>query len=343
MYAIPICILRLHAGPTKATDLAQSKTLLCAHRIARDYLPKKIISDNMRPKRRLESSGGKYILLIIALVLVVSSAATCSSARVRAARASTVVNLPPTNLTLIAADGTHLVLTSSDIRSLSSYTAYGGYETQGGFIMGLGNYTGVPLITLCNLIGGMANGNSLKITASDNYTQTFSYDEVNGNFTTFDTVTGQPVPHNQSLTPILAYYFDAANLSSAEGPLRLAIVGPEGLATRSAYWVKFVVKMEILRAPAGFPWLLLTIPVFISVVILVAAICRKRSGTVDRTSDANQKARVVACFQPRYDTRYRARMIRAVTKRPSAMRTTFNSLPSFTPRRVKAVFNPINT
>jgi hypothetical protein len=228
----------------------------------------------MKPSRRLESSCGKRVLLIVALALVVSSATTCPSARTPAA--ATIVNLLPMNLTLVAANGTQLMLTSSDVGSLPSYTAYGGYETQGGFIRGLGNYTGVPLIALCNLVGGIAKGNSLKVTASDNYTQAFSYDEVNGNFTTFDTVTGQPVRHDQALTPILAYYFNAVNLSSSEGPLRLAIVGPEGLATSSAYWVKFVVKVEILSSPAGFPWLLLIIPVVMFVVIMVAAIYGKK-------------------------------------------------------------------
>ncbi|MGD0495106.1 MAG: hypothetical protein ABSB28_03585 [Candidatus Bathyarchaeia archaeon] len=228
----------------------------------------------MKPNRRLESSYGKRTFLVVTLVLVATSAVSCSSARARAA--TTAINLPPMTLTVVAANGTQLVLTSNDIGSLPSYTTYGGYETQGGFIRGLGNYTGVPLIAFCNLVGGIANGSSLKITASDNYTKTLSYDKVNGNFTTFDTLTGQQVPHNQSLTPILAYYFDGANLSSDESPLLLAIVGPERLATTSALWVKFVVKMEILSAPAEFPWLLLIIPVVIFVAIIVAAIYRKR-------------------------------------------------------------------
>jgi hypothetical protein len=228
----------------------------------------------MKRSRTITSSYEKCALIIVILTLAVNGATTWPN--VGARTATTIVNLPPMNLTLIAANGTRMVLTSSDIGSLPSYTAYGGYETRGGSIIGLGNYTGVPLIILCNLIGGIAKGNSLKITASDNYTQTLSYDEVNGNFTTFDTVTGQPLPHNESLTPILAYYFNAMNLSSSEGPLRLAIVGPEGLATNSTYWVKFVIKMEILSAPAGFPWLLLAVPVSIFAVIAVAAVCRKK-------------------------------------------------------------------
>jgi hypothetical protein len=228
----------------------------------------------MKTNRRLETSYGNRTLLMITLVLVATSTVSYSSVGARAA--TTVINLPPMTLTLVAANGTQLVLTSNDIGSLPSYTAYGGYETLGGFIRGLGNYTGVPLIDFCNLVGGISNGSSIKVTASDNYTKTLSYDQVNGNFTTFDPVTGQQVPHNQSLTPILAYYLDGANLSSNEGPLRLVIVGPERLATQSTYWVKFVVKMEILSSPAEFPWLLLIIPVVVIFLAIIAAAIYRR-------------------------------------------------------------------
>jgi hypothetical protein len=297
----------------------------------------------MKSNHRLESSYGKRVLFFVTVILVATSAVSYSPARARTAAAA--INLPSMTLTLVAANGTQLVLTSGDIGSLPSYTGYGGYETQGGFIEALGNYTGVPLVTFCNLIGGIANGSSLKITASDNYTKTLSYDQVNGNFTTFDTVTGQQVPHNQSLTPILAYYFNGANLSSDEGPLLVAIVGPEQLATEAPYWVKFVAKMEILSAPAPaeFPWLLLIISVVILVTIIAAAIYRKR-GSKRSAEQAKQITKSgPSPISTSQNTRYRARISRAETKRPSATRTTFNSPSSFTPHRVKVVFNAIST
>jgi hypothetical protein len=92
----------------------------------------------------------------------------------------------------------------------------------------------------------MNNNTVLRVTASDNYTQTLSYNMVNGAFTTYNVTNGKPVQHYQSLTPILAYYLNDSNLTTDEGgPLRLAIVGPEGLATYSSYWVKWVIKLEI--------------------------------------------------------------------------------------------------
>lgn len=155
-------------------------------------------------------------------------------------------NLQPMNLTVVAPDGTSLTLNQTAISNLPAIRAVGGFRNRLGIVKSLGNYTGPSLSTLLNLVGGMNNNTALKITAADNYTQTFSYEMFSGAFATYDNVTGNPVQNNQTLTPILAYHFNDANLTSGvDGPLELAIVGPEGLATPSAYWVKQVVKLEI--------------------------------------------------------------------------------------------------
>jgi hypothetical protein len=202
----------------------------------------------IRPLAASKRFGIKIVTIIAGALLVWMTVSACLQPfRVVDGKiASLDPSLPPMNLTLVALNGTQLVLNEVDIGGLSSYESYGGYKNVLGNIRGLGNYTGVPLITLCNLVGGINANNSLKITAADNYTMTFDYTEVNGDFTTYDNVTGEEIPHNQTLTPILAYYFDDANISVDDGPLRVAIVGPEGLATFSGYWVKQVVKLEII-------------------------------------------------------------------------------------------------
>jgi hypothetical protein len=155
-------------------------------------------------------------------------------------------NLQPMNLTVVALNGTSLTLDQTAIGNLPAITAPGGFINRIGIIKNVGNYTGPSLNTLCNLVGGMQTNTVLRITAADGYTQLFTYDMVNGAFTTYDPVTGNPVQSTQLLTPILAYYFNGANLTSGMGgPLRLAIVGPEGLVTPSSYWVSYVVKLEI--------------------------------------------------------------------------------------------------
>jgi hypothetical protein len=155
------------------------------------------------------------------------------------------VELPPISLTIVGANGTQVALNETDIGNMTSYRAYGGYKTSYPSLKGRGYYTGVPINTLCNLVGGIHYGQTLRVTGSDNYNITFTYEQVNGDFVTYDNVTGDQVQHNQSLTTILAYYFNDINLTSG-GPLRFAIVGPEGLCTDSLYWVKYVVKMKLL-------------------------------------------------------------------------------------------------
>jgi hypothetical protein len=151
------------------------------------------------------------------------------------------------SLTVVASNGTQIVLDSTDIASLPSYRAAGGYENSIGTLVGPDNYTGVPLVTLLNLVGGINSYDSVEVNASDGYTWALTYNQVTaGNFTTYDPVTGNPVQASQPLTPMLAYYKDDVNLTSDEGPLRLAIVGPEGLLTEGKIWVKWVIALEVI-------------------------------------------------------------------------------------------------
>jgi hypothetical protein len=153
-------------------------------------------------------------------------------------------------LTIVGTNGTQVVLHETEIGNLSAYKAYGGYKNQLGYIRGLGYYTGVRFTTLCDLVGGMQAGDTLRVTASDNYTRDFTYSEVVlGQFITYDPSTGDQVPHSQPLVPIMAYYYNDSDIP--DGPLRVAIVGPEGLVTDSNYWVKWSVKMEIIAGPVG--------------------------------------------------------------------------------------------
>lgn len=153
------------------------------------------------------------------------------------------------NLTIAASNGTQILLNSTDISGLPSLGAAGGYKNSIGTLVGPFNYTGVQLTTLLNLVGGITIYNSVKVIASDNYTWSLTYDEIAaGNFTTYDPITGNPVQHNQTLTPILAYYKNDVNLTSDEGPLRLAIVGPEDLLTDSKFWIKWVARLEVVGA-----------------------------------------------------------------------------------------------
>jgi hypothetical protein len=158
-------------------------------------------------------------------------------------------------LTLVALNGTALTLNESDIARLEPFESKGGFKTSAGSLRGIGNYTGVSLVTLCNLVGGITSASSLRITASDGYSMVYTYDQVMGqNFITFNPATGDDVQATKPLTTILAYYKDSKNITSDEGPLRIAILGSEGLLTEGHWWIKYVVKIEI--RPAIVEWTL---------------------------------------------------------------------------------------
>jgi len=190
------------------------------------------------------SQPKKSTLAAIALISIVLSGMVVwqnqSLSRVQA-----FVELPPMTLTIVGSDGCQAVLNETDIGNLESYRAYGGYKNSVGILKGLGNYTGVPINTFCDIMGGIQSGYSVRIVASDGYSTNMSFEQLNGNLVTFDNVTGEEVQHNQTLTPILAYYYNDVNLYSSDGPLRVAIVGPEGLCTTGPLWVKKVVRLEL--------------------------------------------------------------------------------------------------
>ena len=168
--------------------------------------------------------------------------------------ASLAADLPGMSLTVVGSNGTVVVLNASSVASLLPCSGYGAWKGYCGEINDLGNYTGVSLVTLCSLVGGINSGDNLQITSAPGApvsSQTFNYSQVMGDFVTYDNVTGEEVPHNESLTPILAYYFNGENVT--DGPLKIAIIGPEGLATYKPLWVECVVELEVINSDVSVP------------------------------------------------------------------------------------------
>ena len=96
-------------------------------------------------------------------------------------------------------------------------------------------------------MGGVTSGKTVRVTASDDYAITYSYAQVNGQeITTYDSAGNQVTP-TQPLTMIVAYYQDGASLPSGIGPLRIMIVGPEGLYASGSLSARLVVKIEVLN------------------------------------------------------------------------------------------------
>ena len=164
--------------------------------------------------------------------------------------------LPAMTLTVVGpggSRGTEVVLTQTDIGSLTSYTAFGGTVNKVGTIGSLGYYTGVPISTFVAMVANPSMSYSINVTGADGYSTILSYSNLTGNLQTWENVIPPaPVQHNQTLTVMLAYYINGTtlgNYSSGVGPLRLVIVGPEGLLTSSSLWAKWVVSLQVTGSP----------------------------------------------------------------------------------------------
>jgi DMSO/TMAO reductase YedYZ molybdopterin-dependent catalytic subunit len=151
-------------------------------------------------------------------------------------------------ITLVALNGSEYVVNENTFEALQHVEYEGGLITSAGSIRDVSNYTGVLATVLCESIGGLSNETSLRVTASDDYSMVFTYDQITGDFVTFDPVTGDEVNHTQPLHMFFAYLKNGAYLPESDGPIRLVVLGPEGLITEGHNWVKRVVKIEVRQA-----------------------------------------------------------------------------------------------
>ncbi|MDY6932355.1 MAG: hypothetical protein SVJ22_10635, partial [Halobacteriota archaeon] len=148
------------------------------------------------------------------------------------------------NLTVIG--DTSKVYTLSEVLNMPSYTAYGGLKKSTGVIVGPYEYEGVNITYLADLVGGISPSDSLKVTASDGYAMSYTYDQIMGNITTYNISTGEPEPDGP-LTMVLAYNESGSFIPSYNGgPFRIAFIGPDSPITEGHYWIKYVNKIEVI-------------------------------------------------------------------------------------------------
>jgi len=189
----------------------------------------------------------KKLMAVILIIIVVVAVVVFWQIYVRSSNVKSQVTLPALSLTLIGANGQQKILNSKELGALTSVTANGGYnDTETGTIYA-GNFTGVPVLTLLNLVGGITSGENVTFTGSDGYQVTFTYQQVNGQeINTFDPTTGATVQPSQPLTVIVAYYSNDTDIVSGKAPLTVAIVGSQGLYTNGYWWAYLLVKIEII-------------------------------------------------------------------------------------------------
>lgn len=150
------------------------------------------------------------------------------------------------NLTLTGPNGMHKILSYDEITNLPSYEGYGGYFTTTGLVYGPYKVKGVLLSDLCDMVGEISPLETVFVSATDGYSSVFNFNQVMGEFDTYDPVTKRIVPHGDSRL-VLMYEQNGKPLSYDDGqPLRIARVGPDDkLLIEGQYWVKWVNNIEV--------------------------------------------------------------------------------------------------
>jgi hypothetical protein len=195
-----------------------------------------------------------------------------------------LINDVSVTLALIALDSvgnvqTALYLTPDQLYAMPSYTGVGLPRRSGGYypLQQLGNYTGIPLPYLCNLLGGMSSGNVLTYaTAVDYYSGSLSYYQVyENNYPQYNITIGAQnqgggdaaaLMSGQNPLMMLAYAVNGTNLYSdvsgggdndLGGPFRIyvvsnngtsSILANDGMATFGNNFCKFVTSL-VIRNP----------------------------------------------------------------------------------------------
>ena len=137
--------------------------------------------------------------------------------------------------------------------SLTTVSGYGAFLNTYPRFVDQGELTGVSVLSLLAATGGLPAGDSVRITASDGYVTTFTYDQVaNNHFTMYDPASDPSHPTvitsiaDPALQFIIAYEQNGGAVDG--GPLRTAFVSPVSgeQATDSVNWVKYVTKIEVV-------------------------------------------------------------------------------------------------
>jgi len=127
------------------------------------------------------------------------------------------------HVSLVGREGLVLNLTFEDLLATESLTGHSSYENLYGNIGGAGVYSGPSVASLVDLVGGMAEGDVLRVVAGDGYAQEFGYLNVH---TSDEWLALQG-------TMVLAIAFEGDVVPEwSDGP-RLAFLAPDGLYNNS--------------------------------------------------------------------------------------------------------------
>ena len=138
-----------------------------------------------------------------------------------------------------------MVLDFDQLLEMDPISGTSGFFTSVGIVNGPFDIKGVSLLDLCELVGGVNSSQFVRVSAIDQYSMVFSYNQLHGDFITYDTDLHEI--ENDDLVVVLMYELDSEPLTEDLGsPLRIAIIG-DNVLTEGHYWVKWIDKVEILH------------------------------------------------------------------------------------------------
>jgi hypothetical protein len=193
---------------------------------------------------------GLSLLLAVAMLLASCGTSTTTSAQTSATTTAAVTPSVDTGATVLTVTEGSIVKTYSmaALQALPSVSGNGGSLGKGGTITGPFPYQGVALTTLLNAVGGIAEGETVTLTSSDNYTQQLTYDLItSGTMLNYYDTTGNPVTPSPLPTLTLIYSENSAALDNSHGPTELgalALSSPN-ILTDGSLWAKMVVSITI--------------------------------------------------------------------------------------------------
>lgn len=147
---------------------------------------------------------------------------------------------------LLKKGGTETEYTLTELAdTLTPISGIGARRKTTGTLVGPFDFKGYLITDLIDLISGISAGDTLISKSSDNYEQTFTFAEVNGEVTCYNSTGGNIGIQNVQMC-LLFEQTGAAEVDG--GPLRIGFLSAEGYFTDGPLWAKYVVSLEVVSS-----------------------------------------------------------------------------------------------
>ncbi len=137
--------------------------------------------------------------------------------------------------------------TVDQLKALTSASGYAGTKNKAGTVSAPVSYTGVTLTDLLNAAGGFGSTSSVRVTASDGFTKTFTYAQItSGTGMNFYDLSGNAATPSAAAPFLLAYKVNGQDLDTGTGPLEIVILTGQNQVTDGSNFVKLTLTIEII-------------------------------------------------------------------------------------------------